>query len=452
KVLTDVFRCLYFQRCGVELTPEYAGEYVHPACHLTPAILLSDYLGKIEHPKTFDVSGGWHDAGDYGRYISAAGVTIGHLLYAYELFPSVFAKSMHIPESGNGMPDLLNECLVELKWMLKMQRDDGALYHKVTTFVHAEFIMPQDDTDQLLLFPVSTMATGDFAAAMALASRVYAPFMKDFANEALLAAKRAYAWLRTQEYIPFHNPEGCNTGEYDDHTDVDERLWAAAELLRSDPEHASQYLEDLQKYTGLNENKTGFGWRNVSGLAAMSILTDADHHASSVEEPFREAVLTEISRLLKLIDETGWHLAMERDDFEWGSNMVVLNRGMIMTLASLIEPKNAKKSRDGILSHLHYLFGRNPMNTSYVTGCGEHAVLHPHVRVLERDGIDAPIPGYVSGGPFADFCDEIALKELPAGTPPMKCFVDHAESYSTNEITIYWNSPLIFLIAYITSE
>lgn len=450
--LKDVLRCLYYQRCGTALLPEHAHEYTHPACHLEPAITLEDYLGKITAPETYDVTGGWHDAGDYGRYVTAGSVTVSHLLYAYELYPEAFDFSMNIPESENNMPDVLNECLVELKWLLKMQRIDGSTWHKVTTFMHAEFIMPEDDHDRLLLFPPSTMATADFAAAMAQASRVYRPFLPDFADEALAAARRAYAWVKSHDYIPFHNPEGSNTGEYDDHTDADERLWAAAEMLRSDPENAAEYLQDLEILNAQCEGKTGFGWRDVSGLASMSILTDENKRAGKLIESFRKAVLNEALRLMQMIRKKGWHLAMNENEFEWGSNMVVLNRGMILSLASLIDTKNAKAFRAGILSHLHYLFGRNPMNVSYVTGYGENAYMHPHDRVMEVDGIDNPIPGYVSGGPFGDFCDEISLDLLAKDTPPMKCYVDHCDSYSTNEITIYWNTPLIFLLAHLKTK
>ena len=85
KVKKDMMKAFYFQRCGCALTAEYAGEYTHAACHTNPAIFLTDYINKTENPQTFDMTGGWHDAGDYGRYSTAAAVALAHLLYAYEL-------------------------------------------------------------------------------------------------------------------------------------------------------------------------------------------------------------------------------------------------------------------------------------------------------------------------------------------------------------------------------
>ena len=110
----DLMKALYFQRCGCALEAKYAGVYTHAACHTKPVVLLEDYVAKTANPQTFDMCGGWHDAGDFGRYSTAAAVALGHILYAYELFPESFGDSLNIPESGNGIPDILNECLYEL--------------------------------------------------------------------------------------------------------------------------------------------------------------------------------------------------------------------------------------------------------------------------------------------------------------------------------------------------
>ena len=275
----DLLKALYFQRCGCALTKEYAGAYTHEACHTSPAILYEDYATHTENPQTFDMTGGWHDAGDFGRYTTPGAVAVGHLLYAYELFPESFRNSLNIPESGNGMPDVLNECLYELRWLMKMQFPDGSVSRKLTAYCHADFIMPEEDHDPFLIYPVSSMAAADFAAVMALASRVYAPFLPDFAKEALEKAKKSFDWLLENPYIGFHNPEGSNTGEYDDDCDMDERMWAAAELLRSDHDSIPAYREELQKYVDSDINKTDFGWTDVSGFALLSVLTDPAHTA-----------------------------------------------------------------------------------------------------------------------------------------------------------------------------
>lgn len=445
----DLLKAFYFQRCGCALTKEHAGIYTHAACHTSPAIFLEDYVNHTPNPAAFDMTGGWHDAGDFGRYSTAGAVAVAHLLYAYELFPESFQGSLNIPESGNGIPDVLNECLYELNWLLKMQAPDGGVYHKLTAFSHADFIMPENDHDPFIIYPVSSMAVGDFAAVMALASRIYKPFLPDFADKALSSARKAFDWLLTHPYVGFRNPEGSNTGEYDDECDLDERMWAAAELLRSDEEINPAYSEMLKKLVFSDINKTDFGWTDVSGFTLLSSLFDPAHRAGEkIERELHTALFTEADRLLNILNKSGYLLAMKPEDFCWGSNMVVCNRSMLLIAASLLsDGEKANTYRQAAMEHLHYLLGRNALSVSYVTGYGENAFKNPHNRSTFADGIELPMPGWVSGGPNKAPCDPKADELIPAGTPPMKCYVDAVESYSTNEITIYWNSPAVFMAA-----
>ena len=437
----DLIKALYYQRCGCALEKEHAGEYSHPCCHMDEAVLWEDRSVSKE------VKGGWHDAGDFGRYISPAAVAAAHLLYAYTLFPDSFTENLNIPESGNGVPDVLNECRYELEWMLKLQDEEGGAYHKLTALRHADFIMPQDDKDPFYLFPVSSMATADYAACMALASRVYKAFDASFADRLYDAAARAWSWLEKHpEYVGFKNPEGCNTGEYGDDCDRDERLWAAAEMLITTGDAA--YQTKVRELLKEDLTKTDFGWTDVSGFAALAVLTDKSGIApADIVDDLRAAVLAEADRLTGIAGVSGYGVAMEPEDYVWGSNMVVLNRGMLLVLAALISDDKAAYEQTA-LAQLHYLLGMNALDYSYVTGHGEHAYMHPHNRTTECDGIDLPMPGWVSGGPFKTPADDVGRRHIPAGTPPMKCYLDDAACYSLNEITIYWNSPAVFVTAY----
>lgn len=446
----DMLKALYYQRCGCALEEEYAGIYTHEACHTAPAILYADFEAKTENPKTFDMTGGWHDAGDFGRYSTPAAVAVGHLLYAYELFPESFQDSLQIPESGNDMPDVLNECLYELEWLMKMQAEDGGVYHKLTAYRHADFLMPEEDLDQFLIYPVSSMAVADFAAVMALASRVYKAFRPEFAKKALEAAKKSWKWLCENPYIGFRNPEGSGTGEYGDYSDEDERFWAACEMLCADNENSEEYIKAIKEH-GDKVRKLDFGWTDVSALGSLCLMTDGEKLCpKELLEEVSHTVFTEAERLLGIQANMGYGAAMEPNDYCWGSNMVVCNRGMLLALCAIkAEDDKAAAYKEGVLSQLHYLLGRNALDYSYVTGHGEHAFKNPHNRPTACDGIDEPMPGWVSGGPNKVPCDEAAVALIKPGTPPMKCYVDHVDSYSTNEITIYWNSPAIFMTAFL---
>lgn len=433
----DLIKALYYQRCGCALEEKYAGIYKHAVCHGDLSIDFND------KNIVKDMTGGWHDAGDYGRYITPACVTVAHILYSYILFPDRFNYSLDIPESGNGMPDALNECRYELEWMLKMQKDNGGVYHKLTAFSHAPFIMPEEDKDQFYMFQVSSMATADFAACMCLSYRVYKNFDEEFANRMLEAAKKAYAWLiLNPDYKGFRNPEGSNTGEYDDDKkDRDERLWAAAEMLAT--LGGSEYEETIWDLLQNDMSKTDFGWIDVSGFASMAILLDKKGVASvKLTKYFSQVVVEEANRLVELSKSCGYGVAMNSEDYIWGSNMVVSNRGILLILANIVKPNPSYV--ETALNQLHYLLGKNATGYSYVTGHGENAFCHPHNRPNEAAKLPA-IPGQVSGGPNKNPCDEAALKILPKECKPMKCYADHYMSYSTNEITIYWNSSVVFL-------
>lgn len=112
-LLKDAVRMLYLQRCGEELSEKQAGDFAHPACHTGEAVVYGTDEKK-------DVTGGWHDAGDYGRYVVSGAKAVADILLAYENYPDVFGDDMDIPESGNGTPDVLDEARYELDWMLKM--------------------------------------------------------------------------------------------------------------------------------------------------------------------------------------------------------------------------------------------------------------------------------------------------------------------------------------------
>lgn len=440
-----MIKALYFQRCGCALEEKYAGKFKHAACHMDIVSLWAD------KEKKFECLGGWHDAGDYGRYITPAAVTIAHLVYAFEKYPAAFKEDLNIPETGNGVPDVLNECRYELEWMLKMQKEDGGVYHKLTSQFHVDFIMPEEDLDPFYAYEVSSMAVADFCAVMALCARVYKKYDAVFAEKLASAAKKAWGWLEKNPQILFKNPENTNTGEYDDDTDLDERLWAATEmfyLAESLQEPAECYLNSAQSIMEQGIDMVDFGWTDVGGFTPMAVLADEKKQmGKAVYEKCRAAVLTEAKRLLDLCQENAFGLGMNDQDFEWGSNMVITNRGILWCLAYELTGDDAYKL--AVQAHLDYLLGKNILGCSYVTGFGENAYSHPHSRPMHADGIEEPIPGWVSGGPNGEPCDPDALKAIPAGTAPMKCYVDIMESYSTNEITIYWNSSAVYVTAFL---
>jgi endoglucanase len=443
-------RAFYGQRCGtaVDLGPEFPG-YKHAACHLK-----GEFHSSSGRQGERNNLGGWHDAGDYGRYVVNSGITTGTLLWAWEIYgPKVKSVNLHIPESGNGTPDILNETRWNLEWMLKMQDEDGGAWQKQTSERFPGFVMPEDDHLPSEVIGTgqapykSTCATADLAAVAAIAARLYRPFDAKFAARNLEAAKKAWLWTEKNPNVLFKNPPGVNTGEYGDNECGDERLWAAAELWRTTGEAAynNYFLKHYPDFRSSLDQPGSEGWREVAALGlwtyALSTQKSAD---TAVVESIRKRTAAAARAIVEQTRKNPYRVSLLAKDYVWGSNGVAANYGMELLVANQLAPDPSFV--ETALDNLHYLLGRNTFSLSWVTQVGENSYRHPHHRPSGADQNAEPWPGLLSGGPNSARQDD-ALKKLPAGLPPARIYVDDQGSYASNEIAINWQAPLVFLLA-----
>lgn len=430
-VFKDAVRMLYLQRCG-EITSDYAGDFAHGNCHSEKATVYGTST-KI------DVSGGWHDAGDYGRYVVSGVKAVEDLFLAYENHPDVFGDDFDIPESGNGVPDVLDEARFELEWLMKMQKTDGSVYHKVTCAVFPGVCVPEEETDELIVAPVSDAATGDFAAIMAAASTLYADYDAHFADECLKAAKKAGDYLLTHDRIEggFVNPEDIVTGEYPDAFVDDECLWAYAELYKATGD--SKY-SDAISMINLDSVKYGLGWADVGYYAAYAYLT-CDETDATIAKTLKGKIDDGVDEIIVSIGKDNYKSSLFVNYF-WGSNMGIANNGMLMTMVDALDGKdtNAKNAK----AQLDYLLGANGNCYCFVTGYGSLSPESTHHRPSQVKG--KTMVGMLVGGPDK-FKEDPYAKASFKGRAEALCYVDNDQSYSCNEVTVYWNSPLIFLMS-----
>lgn len=462
EVTKAMIKSLYFQRCGMNLEEKYAGKYTHKSCHNLPAYLLTDPSVKFD-----DVSGGWHDAGDYGKYITPANQTVFNMMYAYELFSNGVDFELNIPESGNGVPDILNEAKYELDWMLKMQdKKSGGVYHKVTTEQFAGNDMPDVDTEKWeiqAMSPITITATAGFAAAMAIASRVYKEFYPDFAETCLNAAKKAfdYAIKNYKDEKPFENVAPCCTGGYGDVCWLDECYWAAAELFRATDD--KYYEEEFAKFYEMDFSKTAFGAYNQGGHGSIAYCL-----AENANEELKAKVMRDIIKgaenALTIYNRNAYLLCLNdgvncnENEYYWGSNAVLTNKLANMISAAYLTKSD--KYDQAIRDSIDYMFGRNYISKCYVTGFGTNSVKNPHHRPSMFDGIDEPVPGFVAGGPNDRKWERPkkidGVKQSEGidwdNMPPAGCYIDWEWNWTTNEITIYWNSSCFYVTAYLNSK
>lgn len=439
-VYNDAFRTamkgMYLWRCGTAVSVEHNGDrFEQQACHLHEARL--DHVGRPG--ETSDVTGGWHDAGDYNKYVVNGAFAAAMMLQAWERFePALTGVRLDLPrdERANSTPDFLDEVRWELAWLLKMQAHDGRVYHKVSGERFSGYVMPSDDTKPKYLCPWSSAATADFCGVLALASRIYQPYDSGFADECLSASRRAYAFLADNPGDHQADQSAFKTGPYDA-KDYDRRPWAAVELWETTGEE--RFLVDFESELGRRAASSpgptrsvvdlDWDWKNVFNLAAFTYLnSEREGRNPSLVARVRDDCLSTADAVISLSKRHPYGRTLGRR-YYWGAEGSVVRTSMVLHQAHLTT--QAEKYRHAILDGLSHVLGRNPYGRSFVTGVGDYPPLHPHCRRSIADGVDAPWPGYLTGG----------------ANPGPFDWNDHQDDYRTNEICVNWNGALIFALA-----
>ena len=445
-------KAFYFNRSGTALAARHAGAYARPAGHLDDRVLVHASAATARRPAGTVIASdkGWYDAGDYNKYIASSAISTYTLLAAWEHFPQVFGKlDVGIPESGDAVPDILDEAMWNLAWMLSMQDpEDGGVYHKLTNLRFDAMVQPhQAMREPRYVVAKSTSAALGFAATLATASRVLAHDEKRWPGlsaRMLAAAERAWVWAQAHPAVVFKNPPDVLTGEYGDARLDDEFAWAAAELYITTGKD-SYYLAMAPETV----SATVPAWDDVRGLAWMSLA----HHRARLSPLADQTLIASridglAARLAGAWRSSGYRVAVRDGDFVWGSNAVVLNGAMMLLQAYRLNGK--RDYLDAAQANLDYVLGRNAMGMSFVTGFGARSPQHPHHRPSIGDTVNAPVPGFVVGGPQPFQQDKAECPPYPSTLPALS-YLDHACSYACNEVAINWNAPLVYVLGAISA-
>jgi len=487
----DSLKYFYHSRSGIEITMPYCEEeqWARRAGHV-PDIMQTNTEEEEawDYNESFsvDVTGGWYDAGDHGKYVVNGGITVWTLqnmferrLYSDDAESAFGDNTMNIPESGNDIPDILDETRWHMEVMLKMQVPDGRdragmAFHKG----HDESwtglaIEPADDTKERILKPPTTAATLNLAATGAQSYRVWQDYDSAFADQCLAAAEKAWdaALANPNIYAPFTDSIGG--GPYGDDYVLDDFYWAACELYAATGN--SEYLDYIQNsahylevpnYLEQGEEVQTVGQFNWGNTAALGTLTLALVPNGISEGDLAEAknnIASAADFTLDIQENQGYGITIKSSPvmdtgivgYPWGSNSFVTNSCIVLAYA--YDYTNNLKYLNGVTEAMDYMMGRNPNERSYVTGYGDYPVENPHHRFFANQ-VDSSFPkappGVTVGGPNSGLQDPWVKGSgwLPGEMAPQKCYMDHIESWSTNECTINWNAPMAWVSSFLVSN
>jgi endoglucanase len=436
-------KAFYLNRSGIKITSEFGGKWARAEGHPDTAVMVHVSAATKQRPEGTKISspGGWYDAGDYNKYIVNSGITTYTLLLFYQMYPE-YCKNFtdNIPESNNGISDVLNELLYNLRWMLTMQDpNDGGVYSKLTNKGFGGFIMPDKATDPRYVVMKTTAASLDFAATMAMASRVFGKCesseLKNLGKTCLAAAERAYKWAKANPEIYYRNPGDISTGAYGDLKIKDDFFWAGTEIGLAKNDVSLISKEEIESQVVIVPS-----WDTLGMLGIISLSLSDNPQFSEFKADAQRILLGYTDKLVKKSEESPYKISL--DFFKWGSNSDVVN----MALLKLVSYKITlvKKYLKSVQGDVDYILGRNATGYSFVTGFGTKRPMNIHHRPSGSDGIIDPYPGFLVGGPntiVLNDCSDSARSRYPA-----KSYNDALCSYSTNEIAINWNAPLFFVL------
>ncbi|MEN9017412.1 MAG: glycoside hydrolase family 9 protein [Hellea sp.] len=439
-------KAYYYNRASTELLAEHAGKWQRPLGHSDNIVLIHESAASSSRPTGTVISSpkGWYDAGDFNKYVVNSGISTYTLLASYLHHSDYYQNiNLNIPESDNATADILDEIMWNLDWLLTMQDpNDGGVYHKLTTKNFAAALMPHQATETRYMVQKGTSATLNFASVMATAYRVYkdVPEYAHLSETFLNAAKVAYSWAKQNPNVVYTQPSDIQTGEYGDNNFADEFAWASAELLLSTQD--SRYLTEFNQYAA---TPSAPNWNNTMALGYISLFAEGrDVLNSSEYSDIVDTVINLSNNIVSQHNQSAYKVAMVPGDFVWGSNSSAMNKAMVVLQA--YKHSSDVKYYNTALGLLDYVLGKNPLDLALVTGVGTNSPQDPHHRQSYADNIVAPIPGFLVGGPHTGKQDNCNY----SGSLPATTYLDDWCSYSTNEVTINWNAPLVYVLAAIS--
>jgi endoglucanase len=401
-------KMFYYQRTRTKLEEPYTlweegdDDYTRAApshVHANVGWTLDSYPAK---KRKWPLVKGWHDAGNFDMYIPSTAPSCQLLMQAYEAAPTRFGDANGIPESGNGIPDILDETVWGLDWVLCMQTADGSFRVREAVMKLGEVGNGPADKDQSTRWVsgIASASTAKACAALAQAARVVKPFDRKRSEAYGRAAAKAWSWLkahpeRVELSVPDSDQPLWDDGpEYKDENGA--RAAAAFELWHSF--RLKDALADLRarwRQPQLGAGALEGGWPNIGRFAVLGLAQDAESPQDLRDEAKRR-LFQAVDGYRAQVEEDGYRCLLKTGEYYWGSPCVLMEKAALLSLAARLDPVGHGWAVDVVRDQWHWVLGRNPNGYSLISRVGKGPTRIYH---LEWGKKTAPPPGYLVDGP-----------------------------------------------------
>ncbi|MEL6250860.1 MAG: glycoside hydrolase family 9 protein [Bacteroidota bacterium] len=482
EVLKQAVRTFFYQRSGFSKQPPYTDvKWSDGASHLGTEQDLDCRL--VTNPvasTSKNLSGGWYDAGDYNKYVNFTHTVVHNLLSAYEKNPDIWTDDFNIPESGNGIPDLLDEVKWELDWLLKMQEADGSGLMKVSVTDFAAASPPTADNAFRRYGPPQASSTLTLCSNFAKASIIYGslsdPGMQTYADTLLVRAEKAWNWIQNNPAASFYDNSGFQSANPEvSEYDQEATQFAAAVYLYIKTGEA-QYKSFVDaNYANIHALQWNF-WYPYENVYQDALLYYANNGnatpsvANTIKNNFINSASNGNSGLLPAYQNGSdpYRAYLADQDYVWGSNQVKSHMGVIMSnmayydLAANDDQKEDFKN--GAAGYIHFMHGVNPLNLVFLSNMGDFGAENSVNEIYHAwfgDGTvfdnaqtssAGPVPGYLSGGPNPNYVPSQGYFSPPQDQPAQKSYLDWntswpQDSWQITEPAIYYQAAYIHLLS-----
>jgi hypothetical protein len=464
-LLITATKVFYYNRCGIAKTTPYTLNGYTDAMSFSQDTQARDVHQQNNASTAKDMSGGWFDAGDYNKYVTFAEAPVHNLLWAYSDNPTVFGDNWNIPESGNNIPDIIDEIKWELDWLLKMINTDGSVHIKIGARNHNENSSspPSVNTDIRYYEQTCTSSAIATASMLAHAAKVFSQFSSLNSYTQTLQNKAIQTWASVLPSLENNTlQENCDdlsvvSGDADVNATDQKKMALTAAIYLFDLTNDNQYQQYIIDHINDSDVISNSQWSNynlihVDALLYYTTLPNAD---TALKNTILNSANTDVANNFNNyfeFNDLDLYRAYANDwTYHWGSNIQKSNFGVLNFILDKYQI-NVSANSSHILrakEHLHYFHGVNPLGLVYLSNMNDIGAEKSANQIYHTwfaDGSSlwddvqnstyGPAPGYVTGGSNSNYNANTSLSP-PFNQPMQKSYLDFNTSSPDNswEIT-----------------